>query len=64
MKNQNFKVLSKSELQETVGGGILDLIASCYGRTRVSQPGKKTQWVPTGAKECTVVNKPVTPKIP
>jgi len=61
MKNQNFKVLSESELQETVGGwGVLDLIASCYGRTRVSQPGKKTQWVPTGA----IVNKPVTPKIP
>ena len=31
MKNQNLKKLNKIELQETIGGGLLSWIASCFG---------------------------------
>ena len=31
MKNKNFEVLSKDELQETVGGGLLNWLSGCFG---------------------------------
>ena len=50
MKNQKFKTLSKTELQ---GGGLLDALASCFGRERLVQPGYKTKWVRKGTAEYT-----------